>query len=151
MEEEILDNVDMKLLNMLNDDAHVSLREMGREVGLSISGVRKRIQQLERSGLIKKYSVIVDPKKFGYGVMAFIGVDVDTRGTRDLIRSLLRRHEVCELHRTTGGHGLVIKVRSRDLDSLNKFVNDHIQSFDSVKSVRTTVTMETLKEILLNI
>jgi len=46
----------MKLLKMLSDDAHISLRKMGREVGLSTSGVRRRVKQLERSGLIKQYS-----------------------------------------------------------------------------------------------
>jgi Lrp/AsnC family transcriptional regulator for asnA, asnC and gidA len=141
----------MKLLKMLSDDAHVSLRKMGREVGLSTSGVRRRIKQLERSGLIKQYSVLIDPRKFGFGVMAFVSVDVDSRGMREIVRSLSRCHHVCELHHTTGGHGLMLKIRARDVESLNKFVDDRIQSFDSVKSVRTIVAMETVKETILNI
>ena len=145
-----MDSVDLKLLKMLSEDARVPLRKMGREVGLSTSGVRRRIKQLERSGLIKRYSAIIDPKKYGYGVVAFVSVDVDSRAIRDITRSLVRRHEVCELHRTTGGHGLMMKVRARDMDALNKFIDDHVQSFDSVKSIRTTVAMEILKETLLN-
>jgi len=136
---------------MLDDDAHVPLRKMGREVGLSISGVRRRIKQLERSDLITKYSAIINPKKYGYGVVAFVSVDIDSRVLPELTRSLTRHHEVCELHRTTGGHGLMMKVRARDMDSLNKFVDEYIQSFDSVKSVETTLVMETLKEALLNL
>lgn len=136
---------------MLKDDAHVPLRKMGREVGLSISGVRRRIKQLERSGIIAKYSAIINPKKYGYGVVAFVNVDVDSRAVRELTRSLAHRHEVCELHRTTGGHSLMIKVRARNMDSLNKFVDEYIQSFDLVKSVQTTLAMETLKETLLNL
>ena len=143
-----MDSVDMKLLKMLNDNARTPLREMGREVGLSTSGVRRRVKQLERSGLIQKYSALIDPRKFGYGVMAFISVDVGIRGMQALIRSLSRCQQVCELHRTTGGHGLMLKVRARDLESLNKFVDERIQSFDSVTRVRTTVAMETLKEAL---
>lgn len=141
----------MKLLKMLSDDAHVSLRRMGREVGLSTSGVRRRVKQLERSGLIKQYSALIDPQKFGYGVMAFVSIDVDSRSMRELVRSLSRCHQVCELHHTTGGHGLMLKVRARDVESLKKFVDDRIQSLDSVKSVRTTVAMETIKERLLNL
>ncbi len=146
-----MDSVDMKLLKMLHDDAHVSLQKMGREVGLSTSGVRRRVKQLEHSGLITKYSAMIDPKKYGYGVMAFVIVDADSRVLHELTRSLARHHEVCELHRTTGGHNLMVKVRARDVDSLNKFVDEHIQSFDSVKSVQTTLAMETLKETPLNI
>lgn len=146
-----MDSVDMKLLKMLSDDAHVSLRKMGREVGLSTSGVRRRVKQLERFGLIKQYSALIDPQKFGYGVMAFVSIDVDSRSMRELVRSLSRCHQVCELHHTTGGHGLMLKVRARDVESLKKFVDDRIQSFDSVKSVRTIVAMETIKERLLNL
>lgn len=146
-----MDSVDRKLLKMLNENARVSLREMACEVGLSTSGVRRRIKQIERLGLIKKYSAIIDPQKFGYGVMAFISVDAGSRGTRELIRSLSRCHQVCELHRTTGGHGLMIKVRANNMDGLNKFIDERIQSFDSVKGVQTTVVMETLKETLLNL
>jgi len=141
----------MKLLKMLSDDAHVSLRKMGREVGLSTSGVRRRVKQLERFGMIKQYSALIDPQKFGYGVMAFVSIDVDSRSMRELVSSLSRCHQVCELHHTTGGHGLMLKVRARDVESLKKFVDDRIQSFDSVKSVRTTVAMETIKERLLNL
>jgi len=141
----------MKLLKMLSDDAHVSLRKMGREVGLSTSGVRRRVKLLERSGLIKQYSALIDPQKFGYGVMAFVSIDVDSRSMRELVRSLSRCHQVCELHHTTGGHGLMLKVRARDVESLKKFVDDRVQSFDSVKSVRTIVAMETIKESLLNL
>ncbi|MFQ6129939.1 MAG: Lrp/AsnC family transcriptional regulator [Candidatus Hadarchaeaceae archaeon] len=146
-----MDSVDMKLLKMLSDDAHISLCKMGREVGLSTSGVRRRIKQLERSGLIKQYSALIDPQKFGYGVMAFVSIDVDSRSMRELVRSLSRCHQVCELHHTTGGHGLMLKVRARDVESLKKFVDDRIQSFDLVKSVRTIVAMETIKERLLNL
>lgn len=94
---------------------------------------------------------MIDPKKYGYGVVAFVSVDIDSRVLPELTRSLTRHHEVCELHRTTGGHGLMMKVRARDMDSLNKFVDEYIQSFDSVKSVQTTLVMETLKETLLSL
>ncbi|MGC8817038.1 MAG: Lrp/AsnC family transcriptional regulator [Candidatus Hadarchaeum sp.] len=146
-----MDNVDLKLLKMLVEDAHTPLRKLGREVGLSTSGVRRRIKKLEKNGVIKKYAAIIDPKKYGYGVTAFISVDADSRELGELTKSLSHRHEVCELHRTTGGHDLMIKVKVKDVDALNKFVDDHIRCFDSVKRVRTTLAMETIKETLANL
>ena len=145
-----MDSVDLRLLKILSENAHTSLHKMGREVGLSTSGVRRRVKQLEKTGVIKKYSAVVDPKKYGYEITAFVSVDADSQSLRDLISSLARRHEVCELHRTTGGHDLMIKVRAKDVDSLNKFVDNHIRSFDSVKSVRTTLAMDTIKETIVN-
>lgn len=141
----------MRLLKMLNANARVSLSEMGREVGLSISGVRKRVKQLEKSGMIKGYTTVIDSQKFGRGVLAFVNIEVDARGIRDVIKVLSRCHEVCELHQTTGGYALLAKVRAKDIENLKKFVDDRISVFDSVKSVRTTITMDTFKESLLNV
>ena len=146
-----MDSVDMRLLKMLSANARVPLSEMGREVGLSISGVRKRIKHLEKSGLIKGYTAVIDPQKFGRGVLAFVNIEVDARSTREIAKTLSRCHEVCELHQTTGDHSLLVKVRTKNLEDLKKFVDDKINAFDSVKSVMTTVTMDTLKEVPLNV
>lgn len=146
-----MDSVDLKLLKILAEDARIPLRQLGREVGLSPTGVRRRIKQLEKNGQIKKYSAVVDPKKCGYGVTAFISVDADSRELGELTKSLSRRHEVCEIHRMTGGHELMIKVRVKDIDTLNKFVEDHVMCFDSVKNVKTNLAMETIKETLFNL
>ena len=146
-----MDSVDVKLLKILNANAKMSLTEMGRDVGLSASGVRKRIKQLERLGTIKSYAAIIDPQKFGLELMAFVSIDVDKRGELELVHSLSRHHEICELYRTTGGHGLMMKVRARDLESLNKFIENHLQSFESVKSVQTRGAMQTFKETFINL
>lgn len=147
---ESLDSVDMRLLKMLNENARVSLSEMGRDVGLSTSGVRKRVMRLEKTGMIKGYMAVIDPQKFGRGILAFVNIEVDPRNMDEVTKALSRYHEVCELHQTTGDHSLLAKVRARDNDSLNKFVNERISSLDSVKSVRTTMAMGTIKETLLN-
>ena len=147
----VIDSVDFKLLKMLSKDANTSLFKMGRDVGLSTTGVRRRIKKLEKDGLIKNYSAIIDPRKYGYMITAFIKVNADSRALHEITRSLARRHEVCELYRITGDYDLMIKVRAKDIDSLNKFVEDYILSLDSIKSIRTTVTMDTIKETMLNL
>ncbi|MEM2908142.1 MAG: Lrp/AsnC family transcriptional regulator [Candidatus Hadarchaeales archaeon] len=146
-----MDSVDLKLLKMLNANARIPISKMGKEVGLSTSGVRRRIKLLERSGLIKGYTTIIDPKKLDRGLLAFVSVDIDFQGMQKLISRLSKSHEVCELHRTTGGHNLMIKIRVKDLESLNKFIKENIYSFDPVKNVRTVVVMETIKETLVNL
>lgn len=141
----------MKLLKMLGENARISLSEMGREVGLSTSGIRRRVKQLENSGVIKGYTVIIDPQKSDRGVAAFMSVEVDSHGAGKIARALARRREVCEIHRTTGDQSLILKIRAQDLDSLNKFVEDRLNSYDGVKSVTTIVAMETFKEVPLNL
>jgi DNA-binding Lrp family transcriptional regulator len=144
-----MDSVDLKLLRILSSDARTPLRMMAREVGLSTSGVRRRIKQLQKNNLIK-YSILIDPKQYGYGVLAFVTVEADPRGIKELIRILQRKHEICELHRTSGDDQLVVKIRSRDIEGLNKFIEDNINSLDSVRHISIAIAMETYKESLLN-
>ncbi|MEM3723891.1 MAG: Lrp/AsnC family transcriptional regulator [Candidatus Hadarchaeales archaeon] len=121
----------------------------GFGVGLSISGVRRRIKQLEEDEVIK-YSVLVNPKKYGYAVTAFVTLQTDPKSIKELAHMLSRKHEVCEIHRTSGGDALIIKLRARDLDSLNRFLDEYISSHDSVKNTTTLIAMETYKESFLN-
>lgn len=145
-----IDSVNLRLLRMLVNDAHASLKKMSREVGLSITGVQRRIERLEKLGIIKQYSAVIDPKKYGYGVSAFVSVEVGSRGLSDLVKSLKTKHEVCELHMTTGSRPLLVKIRAKDNEGLKKFVEENITSSDYVKGATTTVAMETFKETFLN-
>ncbi|MEM2878669.1 MAG: Lrp/AsnC family transcriptional regulator [Candidatus Hadarchaeales archaeon] len=146
-----MDAVDQKIVKMLADDSRTSLKTIAKEVDLSISGARRRIQSLMRRGIIKRYSIEVDPRKYGYTVVAFVTVEAESRGIDHLIRELSKRHEVCEIHRTTGDHSLMLKVRARDVDDLNKFIEDRIRGSLSVKGVRTVLAMETVKESIVNL
>jgi DNA-binding Lrp family transcriptional regulator len=146
-----MDSVDLKILRLLEKDArHTSLRKIAREVGLSTSGVRRRIQQLQNAKVIKQYSVVIDPKKCGYNVLAFVTIGGEPKGLDELAAVLERRHEVCELHRTGGGDYLMVKIRSRDIDGLNKFIEDYVNSSEFVNRASTLIVMKTYKEALLN-
>lgn len=144
-----MDSVDLRLIRTLVKDPKMPLRKMAREVGLSISGVRKRIKQLEKDRLIR-YSVLIDPKKYGYSVTAFVAVEAETRCLKELVNQLSRKHEVCELHRASGEDALIVKLRAADVSSLNRFVEEHIRSNDFVRNTTTWIALETYKESFLN-
>jgi Lrp/AsnC family leucine-responsive transcriptional regulator len=145
-----VDSVDLKILRLLEKDARHALKKIAREVGLSKSGVRRRIQRLQNARIIKQYSVIIDPKKCGYHVLAFVTIGGEPKGLDELATALERRHEVCELHRTGGGDYLMVKIRSKDIDGLNKFIEEYINSSEYVKFTSTLIVMKTYKEVLLN-
>lgn len=132
-------------MNLLSENAKKPLRELGKEIGLSVSGIRKRVEGLEKSKTIKGYTVMVDHKKLGLGLTAFACVDVDPKSVGGLARVLVRRREICEVHRTTGEHSLMLKIRTKNVDSLNEFLGD-VSSLNPVKEVQTIVAMETFKE-----
>lgn len=117
-----LDAVDRHLLALLQDDARLGYRELGRTVGMSPPAVAARVRRLEHNGVITGYSARVDPIAAGHEVHAF--VVVTTAGRRqslDLARLATERPAVLEDHRVTGTEDHVLRVvapRIRDLEPL---------------------------------
>lgn len=146
-----LDSVDMKILKMLIKDGRTTLSEIADEVGLSTTGVRRRIKVLEEEEVLKGYTAKVDPKKVGYGIAAFLNIDVKSGDAGHVAGTLTQCRGVCEVHKTTGDHGLIAKVRAEDRGEISEFVEDRVSTYQGVKDVDITMTIETYKEDLLDI
>lgn len=141
-----LDSVDMKLLKMLNDNARVSFKEMGEKVGLSTSGTIRRVKSLMDERVIEGYTAVIDHKKLGQKVTAFLSIDTEPGDTGRVAGALSRSKEVCEVHRTTGSPDLIAKIRAEELDKVDELVEDRIGTYEGVRNVTAIVTMKTYKE-----
>jgi len=146
-----LDSVDMKIIEMLVEDGRQTLKDISDEVGLSTSGVRRRIKNLEEEGVLEGYTAKVDPEKAGYNIAAFLNIDVKSSEARRVAGVLTRCKGVCEVHKTTGNHGLIAKVRAEDRAEISEFVEDRVSTYQGVKDVDITMTIETYKEDLLDL
>lgn len=146
-----MDSVDIKILKMLVEDGQETLSGIADEVGLSTSGVRRRVKRLEEEDVIRGYTAKVDPEKAGYSIAAFLNIDVESGEARRVAGILSRCNGVCEVHKTTGNHGLIAKFRAEDRGSISDFVEDRVSTYQGVKDVKITMAMETYKEDLLDI
>ncbi len=141
----------MKIVEMLVKDGRKTLSEIADEVGLSTSGVRRRIKELEDEDILQGYTAKVDPEKAGYDIAAFLNIDVKSSEARRVAGVLTRCKGVCEVHKTTGNHGLIAKYRAEDRAEISEFVEDRVSNYQGVKDVDITMTIETYKEELLDI
>ncbi len=145
-----LDSIDIKILKMLMENGKETLSKLSGEVGLSKSGVRRRIKKLEREDVIKNYTAKIDPEKAGYDIVAFLNIDVDSAEAGRVAGVLSRCKGVCEVHKTTGNHGLIAKVRAQDRGTISDFVEDRVSTYQGVKDVKITMAIRTYKEDLLD-
>ena len=140
-----LDDIDKEILRSMRDDARISNAELGRRIGLAPSAVLERIRKLEDRGVIRGYATLIDSRKTGWGLTAF--VFVKTRGCSDgFFRSFAEIPEVLELHDIAGDDCYILKVKARDTEDLGRTVREKIRAVENVISTRTTVVLETLKE-----
>ena len=143
----MIDDVDRKILNFLQDDARISNAELARRVGMVPSGVLERVKKLEERGLIRGYQARLDARQLGSGLVAFAFVKSDDRvGGVETARSLAGIPEVQEVHHIAGEDCYLIKIRVADVEALGRLLREKVGVIPAIRSTRTTIVMETLKE-----
>ena len=116
-----MDLIDKRILHILADNSHASATEIGEKVGLSVPAVNKRIQKLQDSSLIKRFSIMTDPKSMGKPIVAYIllvirfGNDVDK-----LLECVNDDCDVLECYAVTGEYDYIIKICASDIETLEK-------------------------------
>ncbi|WP_406698465.1 Lrp/AsnC family transcriptional regulator [Singulisphaera sp. Ch08] len=143
----MIDAVDRQLLNFLQSDARISNAELSRRVGMAPSGVLERVKKLEERGLVRGYEARLDARKLGSGLVAFTYVRSDDPvGGTDSAQMLAEIPEVQEVHHIAGEDCYLIKIRVADVEALGKLLREKIGVIPAIRSTRTTIVMETLKE-----
>jgi Lrp/AsnC family leucine-responsive transcriptional regulator len=122
------------------------LADIAGEVELSAPAVMERVKKLEAGGVIKGYQALLDSKKVGKDVTAFIGVSVGNHGDIDKFAAqMLQHHDVLECHHVTGDESFILKVKSANTGSLEKLLGE-IRSVDGVTRTVTKIVLSTAKE-----
>lgn len=140
------DSVDLQLIRALQADAKASLVKLGREVGMSAPSVMERIRKLEQAGVITGYSAIVDARRVGLDVTAFIGVSIDYPGRIDAFEQWVAEEpRVLECHHVTGGASLLLKVKCASTEGLEDLIGV-MRSNLGVERTETMVVLSTSAE-----
>jgi Lrp/AsnC family leucine-responsive transcriptional regulator len=119
----LLDDTNLALISELQQDARVSLAELGRRVGLSAPAVAERLQRLERDQVIRGYRAEIDPAALGYGLSAIIRMRPAPRQLGKVADLTRARPEVVECHRITGEDCYMIKVHVRSMAHLEEVID----------------------------
>ena len=112
-ENQLLDEINRRLLEELQADARVSIAELGRRINLSAPAVAKRVQRLERAGVITGYRAEVDPKAIGFPIAAVVRVRPTTRQLQKIPELAREIPEVVDCHRITGEDCFFVKLHLR--------------------------------------
>jgi Lrp/AsnC family leucine-responsive transcriptional regulator len=143
----MMDDIDRKILNILQQNARVSNVQIAREVGMAPSAILERIRKLEARGVIRGYEARIDPEALGHNLLAYIFVRSDEQvGDEVTGTELARVPGVQEVHHIAGEDCYLVKVRTADPKSLSRLLRGHFGSIPSVRSTRTIVVLDTIRE-----
>jgi Lrp/AsnC family leucine-responsive transcriptional regulator len=142
----MLDEVDVGILDALQRNGRTKRNELADNVGLSLPSVSDRLRKLESTGIIRGYHAVLDHKKLGLDVTAFIAVTIDTsRHYAQFLDHVTRNEEILECHAVTGEGSHLLKIRTKNTSTLEKLLST-IQSWPGVTGTRTSVVLSTSKE-----
>ena len=142
----MLDQIDLKILFILQNNGRTRLADIADEVDLSTPAVMERVKKLEASGVITGYQALLDSKKVGKDVTAFIGVSIgNQRDIDQFATAMLRYRDVLECHHVTGDESFILKVKSANTGSLEKLLGQ-IRSVEGVTRTVTKIVLSTAKE-----
>ena len=143
-----LDSIDRHILRLMQENCRLPLAKIGEQVGLSAPSVNERVRKLEESGVITGYHAVLDARLVGQDVTAFIGVSIGhPKGIgrfEDFVEDL---DDVLECHHVTGGHTLLIKVKTTDTSSLEELIR-RLRSIEGVVRTETMIVLSTHTERL---
>ncbi|MGI6205858.1 MAG: Lrp/AsnC family transcriptional regulator [Anaerovoracaceae bacterium] len=140
-----MDMIDVKILEVLQDNSRVSISELSKRVNLSLSAVSERLKKLENSNVINKYTVILDPKLMGKDLSVVVSIGLEsTTDTDAFLEYVDSEPEILECHYITGEYDYMLKVVTKDTTSLEQIMN-RIRSFSGIKRTQTNVILSTTK------
>ncbi len=143
----MIDDIDRKILTILQKNARLSNAQIARDLGLAPSGVLERIRKLEKRGIVAGYHARLEAARVGFGMTAFLLIRTDDRpGDTKTAHRLAEIPEVEEVHYIAGDDSFLVKLRYGDNEGLGRLMREKIGAVMAVKTVRTSIVLETIKE-----
>jgi len=141
-----LDSIDAKILEVLQENARVSISVLSKRINLSLSAVSERLKKLESSGVIDRYTTVLDPKMMNKTLEALMMVSVDGSGDmKDLLKLVNNSDEILECYFIAGACDYILKIATENTDTLAALVVK-VKAIKGVKNTETNVVLNRIKQ-----
>jgi len=143
-----LDDIDLKLLRLLQEDAHLTTKQLAEKVNLSTTPVFERIKRLENDGFIKKYVAILDAEKLNRGFKVYTSVKLKQMNrniANDFVTVIKDIPQVTECYNIAGEFDYLLKINAPDMAYYNDFIINTLGTIESIGSILSTFVMREIK------
>lgn len=147
-----VDNVDLKILEILMQDAKKPYTEVAKKAFVSGGTVHVRMNKLEEAGIVEKTTLKVNYAKLGYDITAFIGIFLQKSALYDQVMAKLKAiPEITNIHYTTGNYSMFTKIHCKDTNHLKQVLHDKIQQVEGIERTETMISLEESLDRSLNL
>jgi DNA-binding Lrp family transcriptional regulator len=143
--DESLDELDIRILSLLSEDARRSCRELAEKLDVASGTVYNRVRRMSEAGIIRGYIPLVDHSKLGYSLMALILIQVEGQHLTEVERQIAKSSEVVAVYDITGEFDVAVLARFKSQASMNSFIKDTLK-IPSIHRTVTNVVLNTVKD-----
>jgi len=140
-----LDKINTKILELLEEDGRKSFTEIADRLKMNESTVRKRVLALQRNGVIKRFTIAVDPSKLGINTVAIVGIDVEPTRLLEISQKLCDFKEIRCVATSSGDHMILTEIWTKDGRELTRLISEKIKNLEGVKRICPAIVLEKLK------
>ena len=138
-----MDALDIKIINALQRNSRASITSISEDLRISNVATKQRVEKLEKSGVIKGYTAVLDHELLGYKTVAYIGVFLEKAKDYNAVLSKLNKiPQILEAHFTTGNYSVFAKIIAEDNKHLMKILNSDVQSIKGISRTETFISLE---------
>ncbi len=141
-----IDDIDLKILDILNRDSSTPFVEIAKRIGVSDATIHIRVRRMIAAGIINKFTISVDNDLLGYDHTAFMGINIFPGSADQIASDLLKIEEVLEMHEMHGKFDILLKIRAKDLDQMREIVANKICKIPHILESELMAVLKTKKE-----
>jgi Lrp/AsnC family leucine-responsive transcriptional regulator len=145
-----VDEIDVRILAELQENARLSNLELANRVGLSASPCLRRVRRLEKSGVIRKYVTLIDPKAISLSTTVFIQITLDLQVEARLElfeKAIIQRPEVVDCFLMTGDADYLLRVVVPDVDAYQRFLKESLTRIESIAGIKSSFALQQVKNV----
>lgn len=143
-----LDDFDRQIMDLLQNNARITIKEMASQLGLSSTPIFERIKRLEKNGFIDRYVALLNPELLGYKMVAFVQISLNLHNLKEVnafVECITVFPEVMECYHTTGDSDFLLKILVKDMDQFNDFILNKLSNIENLGKVKTQFALSTRK------
>lgn len=140
-----MDSLDIKILKLLQKNARITASEIGSRINLSVPAVSDRLKKLDASGVIEKYTIIINARKLNRNLTVIMFISLESpKYTNKFLEEVQKEEEILECHYLAGDYDYALKIITENTETLEKLLNK-IKGLSGISKTKTTVSLSTIK------
>jgi DNA-binding Lrp family transcriptional regulator len=144
-----LDELDFKILNILQKDSTIPIKELAAQIKLSFTPTYERIKKMENEGIISKYVALVDREKVGLGLLVYCNITLQAQSKKALMdfeKNVAKFPQVLEILSTSGTYDYMLKIVAKDIKDYNDFVVNQIANIPNIGQYHSSFVLNEIKK-----